>query len=260
MQLIDKEDHFSFGVFDLADHRLESLLELATEFGTGDQAAHVQGDHTTVLERLRNIPLHDPLRKSFGNRRLADPRLADQYRVVLGPTREDLDHPSDLIVPADDRIEFVLGSLRDKIDPVLFQSLEFPLRALVRHPSAAPDALESLEDFFFVHAQELQKLRGVLFGFAKSQKQVFGTDKLVLHSLGGGGCRLETFLQGCADARLPIAAGPRKPLKLACRRRLEFIDLGADFLQQGDHDPGRVLEQGGQKMKAFDFGVSLRSG
>ena len=97
----------------------------------------------------------------------------------------DLDHASDLIVPADNRIELVLGSLRDKIDPVLFQCLEFPFRALVRHPSAAADGLESLEDFFFVHAKELQKLRGVLFGFAKSQKQVFGTDKLVLHPLGG---------------------------------------------------------------------------
>jgi hypothetical protein len=176
--------------------------------------------------------LDDPLRETFGNRGLANTRLTDQNRVVLGPTREDLDHTADFIVPTDDRIEFVFRSLCDQIDPVLFQCLEFPLRALVGHPSAASDRLESLQDLFFVNPKKSQKLGGVFVGFAKPQKQMFGADKLVLHPLGARSGRLEPFLHRSADAWLPIAAGPRKPLQFACRRRLKLIELGADFLKQ----------------------------
>jgi hypothetical protein len=50
-------------------------------------------------------PLDDPLGQALDDGRLADSRLAQQDRVVLGATREDLDDPVHLVVAADQRVE-----------------------------------------------------------------------------------------------------------------------------------------------------------
>ncbi len=57
-----------------------------------------------VLEALGDVARDDPLGQPLDDGRLADARLADQDRVVLGPPREDLDDPADLRIAADDRV------------------------------------------------------------------------------------------------------------------------------------------------------------
>jgi len=47
----------------------------------------------------------DAARETFDDRGFSDSGLADQNRVVLGPAREDLDDPPDLLVPPDDGID-----------------------------------------------------------------------------------------------------------------------------------------------------------
>ena len=51
----------------------------------------------------------DPLGQPLDDGGLADAGLADQDRVVLGPAGEDLDHPLDLGLAADDRVELALA-------------------------------------------------------------------------------------------------------------------------------------------------------
>ena len=46
-----------------------------------------------VLQPLGHVAADDPLGEALGDRRLADARLADQDRVVLGPPLQDLDRP-----------------------------------------------------------------------------------------------------------------------------------------------------------------------
>ena len=48
-------------------------------------APEVQRDHALVLERLGDVAAHDPLGEALGDGGLADARLADEDRVVLGP-------------------------------------------------------------------------------------------------------------------------------------------------------------------------------
>jgi len=84
VQFVDEEDDASFGLLDLVQHRLETLLELAAELGPGDQRPHVQGEDGLVLEPLRHIAPHDALGKTFHYGGLADARFADQDRIVLG--------------------------------------------------------------------------------------------------------------------------------------------------------------------------------
>ena len=54
---------------------------------------------------------------------LADARLADQDRIVLGPAREHLDGAPDLLVAADHRVELVLPRLFGEIAGVLLERL-----------------------------------------------------------------------------------------------------------------------------------------
>ena len=108
VHLVDEQDHGTLGGGDLVQHRLQPLLELAAVLRPGDQGAHVEGQQLLVLQALRNVSIDDALGQALDDGRLADTRLADQDRVVLGPAGQDLDGPANFLVPADDRIDLAV--------------------------------------------------------------------------------------------------------------------------------------------------------
>jgi hypothetical protein len=59
--------------------------------------------------------------KPFGDRGLADARIADQQRVVLAPAAEDLDAAFHLEIAADQRIDVALAGLLVQVHAVLLQ-------------------------------------------------------------------------------------------------------------------------------------------
>ena len=67
------------------------------------------------MEALGDVAGDDPLRQALDDCRLADPRLADQDRVVLGPSAEDLDDAADLRIAADDRVHLALAGHLDEV-------------------------------------------------------------------------------------------------------------------------------------------------
>src|SRR4029450_10008961 len=104
VQFVDERDDLALALGDLPQHRLEPLLELAPVLRARDQCPDVQGDHAFVLQRFGHVPGHDPLSQSLDDGCLPHPGLADQHRVVLRPSREHLDDPAYLVVPAYDGI------------------------------------------------------------------------------------------------------------------------------------------------------------
>jgi hypothetical protein len=58
---------------------------------------------------LGHVARDDALGQALDDGGLADAGLADQHRVVLGATRQHLDHAADLLVAADDRVELALA-------------------------------------------------------------------------------------------------------------------------------------------------------
>ena len=90
---------------DFVEHGFQPLLELAAEFGAGDQRAEVERQQTLVAQALRHVAIDDAQRQAFDDGRLADAGLADQYGIVLGAARKNLDGAADFFVAADDRIE-----------------------------------------------------------------------------------------------------------------------------------------------------------
>ena len=113
---------------------------------------------TFVFERLGHITLRDPLSKPFGDGRLADARLANQDRVVLGPAREDLDDAADLLLATDDRVELALACQGGEIPRVLLHRLELGLRRGIGHPGRAANLGERLEQLLAGDAVPLENL------------------------------------------------------------------------------------------------------
>ena len=93
----------------LVEHALQPLLEIAAIFGAGDHRAHVEREQAPVLDAVGHVAVGDAQREAFGDRGLADARLADQHRIVLGPAGEHLDGAADFLVAADDRVELALA-------------------------------------------------------------------------------------------------------------------------------------------------------
>ena len=112
VQLVDEDDEASLGLGEFLHHRLEPLLELAPVLGTRQQQADVERHEVPVLERVGHVAVHDALRQALDDGGLADARLADEHRIVLGAPRQHLHDAADFLVPADDRIELSLAGLR----------------------------------------------------------------------------------------------------------------------------------------------------
>jgi hypothetical protein len=114
-------------------------LELAAVLRPGDEGPHVEGEDPLVLEPLGDVAQRHPLREPLHDGRLADAPLADEHGVVLGPPREDLDHPADLVVPADDRVELLAPRRVRQVAAILVESLVLRLWVLVGDPLAPPE-------------------------------------------------------------------------------------------------------------------------
>ena len=128
VQLIDENDDVA-RLDDLLHHDLEAFLKLAAVLGAGHERAQVQRDDATVQEIVGHLRAHDPLGKALDDRRLAHAGFSDQHGVVLGPPAEDLQHPLDLVQPADDRIQRALLREMGEVSPELIQrrGIAFPV-------------------------------------------------------------------------------------------------------------------------------------
>ncbi len=109
MQFIDEEKNLALRGLNLLQDGLESFLELAAKFGSGDERAHVQCEEFLVLETVGDIAFDDADGQSFHDRGFADSRFADEHGIILRSAGEDLHHASDFVVSTDHGIEFALS-------------------------------------------------------------------------------------------------------------------------------------------------------
>ena len=137
VELVDEGDDLPAGVGNLFQDRLQALLELAPVLGPGHHRAEVEGEQALAPQAFRYVSLDDPAGQALHDGRLAHAGLADEHGVVLRPPRQDLDHPADFLVPADDRVELAPAGLLGQVATVLFQCLIGLFGVLARHPVAA---------------------------------------------------------------------------------------------------------------------------
>ena len=161
VELVEEQDDRALGLGDLFEHRLQAVLELAAVLGAGDQRADVERDHAPVAQRLGHVAGDDPLGEALDDRRLADARLADQHRVVLGAAGEHLDHAADLLVAADHRVELALFGDLGQVAAEALERLVFLLGVRVGDAVGAADLAERLRDLVVVGAVGAQQLAGL---------------------------------------------------------------------------------------------------
>ena len=182
MQLVDEEDDAAFGVFDLVEDGLQTLLKFAPVLGAGDQRAHVQGENCLVLQGFGHVAPNDPLGKALGNGGLAHAGFTDEDRVVFRFTGQNTDDVADLLVPADDRVGLLFPCLFHQVGAVFFQRLIGALRVVGGDPRTAAHGLKGLQGLLLGNAVVIEQgLYGVVCRLQHGQEQVLHGDVVVPH-------------------------------------------------------------------------------
>src|SRR5207302_5447961 len=109
--LINEQDDGLGARLHLVDHLPQALLELALHAGARLQKTDIEGAQRDSLQRWRNVTTSQAQRKAFGNRGLADPRLAREQRIVLPATHQNIDDLADLFIAAGDRVDLAFARL-----------------------------------------------------------------------------------------------------------------------------------------------------
>ncbi|GBD28426.1 hypothetical protein HRbin31_00443 [bacterium HR31] len=257
VDLVDEQDDLALAVRDLLQHRLQPLLELPPVLGPGHEGAHVQLEDPLVLELLRHVPAHDALREPLHDGGLAYSGLADEHGVVLRPAAQHVDHPPDLLVPPDHRVQLALTGQLGEVTAVTLQHLVLGLRPGVGDPHPPPDLRQGPQHHLLGDPVLLEHPTGAgLRRIRHGQEEVFGARVLVPHPL------------RFALRRVPHPPQPRRQVQLRGsvhlrqhRQRLVCLlpdarHRGAGPLQDLRHDAVGLLQQRRQQV----FGVHLRVG
>ena len=193
VQLVDEEDRV-LGAADLVHDGLDPLLELAAVLRAGDHHRQVEHDDPAVAEQLGDVAVDDHLGQALDDRRLADARLAEQDGVVLGPAGEDLDHPLDFILAADDRVQLALPGQVGQVAAERVQGrglglLPFLPRRRLPFAAGVHPVTEQVEHllahFFQLQVQVHQHLGGHPFLLAQQPEQeVFGPHVVMVEVAG----------------------------------------------------------------------------
>ena len=218
MQLINKQDHLALGLLDFFEHGLEPLFELPPKFCTGNQRAHIQDDHPTMLQAFRHIAADNTLRQPFHNGRLADTWVADQHRIILGAARQHLHDPANFIIPADNRVKLAQACRLRQVPAIALQSLIGALRILIGHTLVAAYFLERRKQAFSAQAVVAQQTARRPIVFQHGQQHMFDADVVVFQFLGFIFSAGEQLGQALGDVHMVRATGRAGNLRNAMQR------------------------------------------
>ena len=131
MNLVDEQNGVRLAA-ESFEHLLNALLEVAAITRARQQRPEVERVHFGALQHVGDLACLDPKRKTLGQRRLADARLAHQQRIVLPAPAENLDHPLELEGAANQRIDLPSRRTRDQVRGELVQRIRRCRHAALR--------------------------------------------------------------------------------------------------------------------------------
>jgi len=253
MELVQEDDVPALPLGDLLQDRLHPLLELTPVLGPCEHGGDIQRHQLFVGQGRGDIAGHDALSQTFDDGGLSHAGLSNEDRIVLGPPGQNLHHPSDFFVPADDWIQLPETSRFREVPAVTGESPEGVFRCLVRHPVGAPDPFQSLPKAFPARACGLEDAAGIALLFRKAQEEVFGGHVLVPKRLGLFLRQIEGLGQvpGKGGIGAPRHAGPS--VQGFQRSLPDQAGLGPQFLENGHHNAPLLLQKGLEKMDSFDL-------
>jgi hypothetical protein len=271
MDLVDEHDGAGIG-FELLDHLLEPLLEVAAVARAGQQRAHVEREYGGVLEHVGNFAVHDPPRQAFRDRSLSHAGIADEQRVVLLPPAEDLDGAVDLGIAADQRIDLSLAGFLVEIHAVGIEGIALLLGVIARlgvglvlrtpywtglgHAGALGDAVTDVVHRIVArHVLLLQEVGGMALALGKDGDEHVGPGHLLaagrLHVYD---CPLDDTLE--AGRGLGILVGiVHEVLKLAFEVGSKAAPQLVEINVACPHDRRRILVVQQRQQQMLEGGV-----
>ena len=257
VQLIDEGDDLAVRTGNLSEDRLEALLELSAVLRAGDHRRHVQGDEALVAQGLRNVARNDALGEAFDDRRLTDTGFADQDRVVLGTTRQDLDDAADLVVSADDRVELTFARHLGQVAAVLGQGFKRPFR-VSRGDRVGAQLGERLRQSINIDPGLGENATRLGLRCGQRDEQMLGRDVLVTGGLGALTRVANDREQGVRG--LGVASGctlrARERHEGIASARADRAHVRPNGLEQGECDALALLNQRLKQMDGFHLRVT----
>ncbi len=260
MDLVDEQHRIGMR-FELVDHGLQPLLEIAAIAGTRQQRAHVERIDRGLGQHLGHLVADDLPRQPLGDGGLADARVADQQRVVLAPAAQHLDAALDLVVAPDQRIDVALSRLGVEIDAVFrkrgvalriaivvrISGLVVELRRAGHLPRFAVGRIlgntvgDEIDRVVAGHVLFLQEIGGIRFALGEDRDKHVGAGHL-------GAARALHVNRGALDHPLEGGGGHGfGALDIGFERGEVFVDVLDQRPAQlfevdaaGFHHPGRV--------------------
>ena len=152
-------------------------------------------------------------RETFGDRRFADARLADEQRIVLAPPAKDLDGPLQLRNASDERIDLaVLGAFVQvhgkELERIAGRTARFIIGGnegrLRRNDRGSADPVRQVaEHVEFVHSLAAEKIHSLrTLGLVEGGEHLAGVHFLAAGALGVELRVLHDALQHCRQHRL----------------------------------------------------------
>ena len=259
VQLVDENDGLALVLGQFLEHVFQPFLELAAKLGAGQQRGHVQAQHALALERIGHFASDDALGQAFDNGGLADARLANQHRVVLGAALQHLNSTANLVVAADHRVELAQPRALGQVNGVLGE--RFTLAFCVGAVDVLPAAHGINRRFQGFAGQTV--LAGdfahVSLAVGQRQQEQLAGNELVI--------ALDGFLFGGLQQPCKFLANLDLVLALHLRQLLDSgigglhktVDVDAGPLQQRARTVF-LAQHGGQQMRRLDVVVVVGQG
>ena len=127
MDLIDEEDDASLTLGHFLNDTLQTLLELTFIHSSCNECAHIEAVELLVLQVLGHIATQDSVRESLYYCSLTRTWFTYKNRIILCPSRKNLQDSTNLIVSADDWVKLTCPSFVHEIASILLQALLFLL-------------------------------------------------------------------------------------------------------------------------------------
>ncbi len=253
VQLVDEEDHATLLLRQVVKHALQALLELATELRARDQRAHVEREDALVFQALGHFAVDDALCETLDDRGLADARLTDQYRVVLGATLQHLDRAADLVVAADDRIELALLGPLGEIDREFLERLALFLGVGVGDLLAAAHFVDRLLHGALDHPAVAQDLPELALVLERREHVELARDVLVAALLRELVGQVQQLGQVVREVDLAARAFHlREVVDRLAELRAQPVDVGTRLVEQRPHRAALLVEQREHHVGGFD--------
>ena len=109
VKFVDEGDDFAVRSFDFVKNSLEAFLEFTTVLRARNHPGQIKSDQLLVLQRFGDVASDDSLSEAFDDGGLTDAGLTDQNRVVLGSTRQHLNHAANFAIATNHRVQLALA-------------------------------------------------------------------------------------------------------------------------------------------------------